>query len=108
VTTATTLAPGLAALPVADGLDWTAGASGQYGLLWWNNHDGALVGVPRDAFWAYGVKESFLAVIPSLDLVAVRAGDYLAPSKDPKRSDTYRNLVEPFLRPICESITDRP
>jgi len=104
VATATATPPGLEALPVADGLDWTAGASRHYGLLWWNNNDGAMPGVPRDAFWAYGMKESILAVIPSLGLVAVRAGDYLAPSEDPKRSDTYNNLVKPFLLPICQSV----
>lgn len=108
VTTATTIAARLPAMPVADGLDWTAGASGHYGLLWWNNRDGAIAGVPRDAFWAYGMKESFLAVISSLDLVAVRAGDYLAPSEDPRRSDTYNNLVKPFLLPICQSVEPVP
>ena len=62
-------------MPVEDGLLWSAGASSHYGLLWWNNNDGKIDGVPRDAFWSWGLKESFIIVIPSLDLVAVRAGD---------------------------------
>src|SRR4051794_9267476 len=31
------------------------GASKHYGLLWWNNNDGAMSGVPRDAFWSWGL-----------------------------------------------------
>ncbi len=104
VATATTAAPGIGTLPVTDGLDWTAGAARHYGLLWWNNNDGAMSGVPRDAYWTYGMKDSIIAVLPSLDLVAVRAGEYLAPSEDPKRGDTYNNLLKPFLLPICQSI----
>jgi CubicO group peptidase (beta-lactamase class C family) len=45
-----------------------------YGFLWWNNNDGAMAGVPRDAFWSWGKGESFILVVPSLDLVAARAG----------------------------------
>ena len=29
-------------------------ASDHYGLLWWNNADGTLPGVPRDAYWSWG------------------------------------------------------
>ena len=43
-------APGLAGLPVKT--PFTPGASKHYGLLWWNNGDGAISGVPRDAFWS--------------------------------------------------------
>ncbi|MGC9317954.1 MAG: serine hydrolase domain-containing protein, partial [Armatimonadota bacterium] len=45
-----------------------------YGLLWWNNADGTLGGVPRDAYWSWGLHESLIVVMPSLDLVIARAG----------------------------------
>lgn len=65
-------APGLAGLPVKT--TFTPGGSKHYGLLWWNNSDGAISGVPRDAFWSWGLGDSFILVIPSQDLVVARAG----------------------------------
>jgi CubicO group peptidase (beta-lactamase class C family) len=50
------------------------GANRHYGLLFWNNGDGAMAGVPRDAFWSWGLGDSFVLVVPSLGLVAARAG----------------------------------
>lgn len=52
-------------------------ASNSYGLLWWNNADGVLEGVPRDAYWSWGLYDSHIVVIPSLDLVIARAGKTL-------------------------------
>jgi CubicO group peptidase (beta-lactamase class C family) len=49
-------------------------ASRHYGLLWWTNADGTLLGVPADAYWSWGLWDSLIVVIPSLDLIAVRAG----------------------------------
>jgi CubicO group peptidase (beta-lactamase class C family) len=74
-------AHGLASLPVKDDLGWTGGASHHYGLLWWNNADGTIPEVPRDAFWTCRMKDGFLVVIPSLDLVVARAGEYLRPAR---------------------------
>src|SRR5688500_569272 len=45
-----------------------------YGLLWWNNADGTLPAVPRDAYWSWGLYDSIILVVPSLDLVVARAG----------------------------------
>ena len=45
-----------------------------YGLLWWNNADGTLTNVPRDAYWSWGLYDSLILVIPSLDIVVARAG----------------------------------
>lgn len=54
-----TAAPGIAGLPIID----TGGAphdsvypnaTSHLGLFWWNNADGTLPNVPRDAFWAWG------------------------------------------------------
>jgi CubicO group peptidase (beta-lactamase class C family) len=90
---ATCQAKGIDKLPVKDGLLWSAGASRHYGLLWWNNSDGAMDGVPRDAYWSYGLKESFIIVVPSLDLIAVRAGDFSAP---PNSSPTVNRTFSLF------------
>lgn len=47
-----------------------------YGHLWWTNRDGKALGpaVPTDAFYAHGLREKLLVVIPSLDMVVVRWG----------------------------------
>ena len=47
-------------------------ASSHYGLLWWNNGDGTLANVPRDAYWSWGLYDSLIFVVPSLDIVAAR------------------------------------
>lgn len=90
--------PGLQGLEIRDSLDHP-GAPDHYGLLWWNNSDGTLGDVPRDAFWAWGLQDSLIVVIPSLDLVVVRAGG------------GWRNgwnghyaVLAPFLEPIAQSV----
>jgi CubicO group peptidase (beta-lactamase class C family) len=80
-------------------------ASEHYGLLWWNNADGSMPNVPRDAFWAWGLYESLIVVIPSLDIVATRAswnGWQLVNDENPWTSD-YRYL-QPFIEPIAQSV----
>jgi CubicO group peptidase (beta-lactamase class C family) len=83
-------------------------ASEHYGLLWWNNNDGALTGVPRDAFWSWGLFDSLIVVIPSLDLVAARAGQ----SWDRKPGSDHYVVLAPFLRPLAAAAgfndEDRP
>ena len=75
------------------------GAAAHYGLLWWNNGDGALKGVPRDAFWSWGLYDSLIVVIPSLDLVVARAGKSFVSDWDAG----YAKL-EPFIRPLARSV----
>jgi CubicO group peptidase (beta-lactamase class C family) len=72
-------------------------ASDHYGLLWWNNADGTLKNVPKDAYWSWGLYDSLIVVIPSLDIVVARAG------KSWKRSggghyDVLRPLLEPIVK----------
>ena len=73
-------------------------ASDHYGLLWWNNSDGTLKNVPRDAYWSWGLYESLIVVIPSLDIVVARAG------KSWKRSwSGHYDVLQPFFEPIVAS-----
>ena len=88
-------------LPVGnDSTQGYSGASGHYGLLWWNNSDGSLEGVPRDAYWARGLYDSIILVIPSLDIIVARAGDSL---KDTPRFGGHR-VLEPFFNKIAASV----
>lgn len=74
-------------------------ASRHYGLLWWNNNDGSLSDVPRDAYWSWGLHDSLIVVIPSLKIVAVRTG------KSWPRADGARHydVLEPFIGAIARS-----
>lgn len=67
-------------------------ASAHYGLLWWNNGDGSLAKVPRDAYWSWGLYDSLIIVIPSLDIVVARAGGGF----DNSRGAAYSRL-QPFI-----------
>jgi len=89
--------PAVADLPVADPERYPQ-ASKHYGLLWWNNGDGAVKGVPRDTFWSWGLHDSLIVVIPSLDLVAARAGQGWREgwSADPE-------ILAPFLRALART-----
>jgi len=77
-------------------------ASDHYGLLWWNNADGTMVNVPRDAYWSWGLYDSLIVVIPSLDIVAARAGKSL----NKARNSNY-NAIEPFIEPIVLSLREK-
>ena len=74
-------------------------ASNHYGLLWWNNADGTMTKVPRDTYWSWGLYDSLIVVIPSLDIVAARAGKSL----NKKRNSDYK-AIEPFIEPIVLSV----
>ncbi len=76
-------------------------ASDHYGLLWWNNADGTMPRVPRDAYWSWGLYESLILVVPSLDIVAARAGG----SWHKKWTGAYK-VLEPFFEPIVASLKE--
>ncbi len=78
-------------------------ASNHYGLLWWNNGDGTLADVPRDAFWSWGLYDSLIVVVPSRDLVIARAGE----SWKRTGGDHY-DVLKPFLGPIARAVPERP
>jgi CubicO group peptidase (beta-lactamase class C family) len=77
-------------------------ASDHYGLLWWNNADASMARVPRDTYWSWGLYDSLIVVIPSLDVVASRAGKSL----NKERNSAYTS-IEPFIEPIALSVKDR-
>ena len=85
-------------LPVVGKIGAKPPASNHYGLLWWNNNDDAIAGVPRDAYWSWGLYDSFIVVIPSLDLVAARAG------KSWQRKGTDYDALAAFLQPVVASV----
>jgi len=74
-------------------------ASDHYGLLWWNNADGTLPEVPRDAYWSWGLHESLIVVIPSLDIVVARAGQSWS-----NNWAGHYDVLKPFLNPIVLSV----
>lgn len=76
-------------------------AARHYGLLWWNNNDGTLRGVPRDAYWSWGLYDSLIVVIPSLDLVVARAGQ----SWPRTPGAEHYAVLRPFLEPIVAAVT---
>lgn len=99
--------PEAATLGIRDPVNFPR-ATTNYGVLWWTNAEGLLADVPRDAFWAWGLGDSLIVVIPSLDIVVARAGNL--PPNPGWRGDwnaDYSVLV-PFLTPIAQSVTDAP
>lgn len=92
---------GVKGLPVLKQADY-GNASEHYGLLWWNNVDGTMPDVPRDAYWSWGLYDSLVVVIPSLDVVAARAGKSLAGDRSPHYAP-----IEPFMASIALSVKDR-
>lgn len=75
-------------------------ASDHYGYLWWNNGDGTLANVPRDAFWTWGLYDSITLVVPSLDLVVARTGQSW---KRAPRAGHY-DVLKPFFEPIVAAV----
>ncbi len=95
--------PHLKGLPVTREKDFGP-ASDHYGWLWWNNGDGSIANVPRDAYWSWGLYDSLIIVIPSLDLVVARAGK----SWKRKSGASHYAVLEPFLQPLVRAVTQQP
>jgi CubicO group peptidase (beta-lactamase class C family) len=90
-----------------------------YGYLWWVNSHGTPESynrygfklspifssdVPDDAFMAIGASFTFILVIPSLDLVAVRGGEgfHSIQSGDTRLSDMSRIFVDHIMASIAD------
>jgi CubicO group peptidase (beta-lactamase class C family) len=102
--------PENAALPVREPTEFPE-ANARYGVLWWTNATGALPNVPRDAYWAWGLNDSLIVVIPSLDLVIARAGP-TSPTNTPGQRvfgdrdwNSDYTVLAPFLDPIVQATT---
>ena len=80
------------------------GATTNYGMLWWTNATGQMADVPKDAYWAWGLHETFIIIVPSLNLVVVRAGTR-SWHTDPEGWNADYSVLAPFLTPIVKSIT---
>jgi CubicO group peptidase (beta-lactamase class C family) len=101
VTATSTTVKSVVGIPEVDAKRY-GNASDHYGLLWWNNADGTLKNVPRDAYWSWGLYESLIVVIPSLNIVVARAG------KSWKRDWAgHYDVLQPFFDPIVTSIRDK-
>jgi CubicO group peptidase (beta-lactamase class C family) len=80
-------------------------ANERYGLLWWTNETGALPApVPADTYWAWGLGDSLIVVIPSLNLVIARTGNDpdIRPHL-PKWRDSWNgqyDVLVDFIKPI--------
>lgn len=92
---------GVRGLPVIKPQDY-GNASDHYGLLWWNNADAAMKNVPRDTYWSWGLYDSLIVVIPSLDVVVARAGKSLH-----KGWNSHYAPIEPFIEPIAQSVKNQ-
>lgn len=78
-----------------------------YGMLWWTNATKQLADVPADAYWAWGLGDSLIIVIPSLDMVIARTGsnpdDATLPHWRSGWNGNY-SVLRPFLAPIVQSV----
>jgi len=93
---ASTTVSGVPGLPVRKPEEYGRAAD-HYGLLWWNNADGTLQGVPHDTYWAWGLYDSLIVVMPTLDVVVARAGQ----SWKRAASGDHYEVLKPFFRPIA-------
>jgi hypothetical protein len=75
-------------------------AAPHYGLLWWNNTDQTLPDVPTDAYWSWGLYDSLIVVVPSLDIVVARAGE----SWKREQGAEHYAVLRPFLAPVVQSV----
>lgn len=83
-------------------------SSDHYGLLWWNNADGSLKNVPRDAYWSWGLHDSLILIVPSLDIVASRTGRSWPRKKGAATYDVLRPFFEPIVSAVRKATTPGP
>jgi CubicO group peptidase (beta-lactamase class C family) len=89
-----------AALPDATNFP---GATTNYSILWWTNATGQIAGVPTDAYWAWGLHETFIIIVPSKDLVIARAGDHAWHPTNSENWNADYQVLAPFITPIVQA-----
>jgi CubicO group peptidase (beta-lactamase class C family) len=77
---------------------WPAATAG-----WRTNFDGVWPSVPRDAFVGAGAGHQLLLVVPSLDLVVVRLGEFLGDRGEEFWTALYRHAFLPLMESLIES-----
>jgi CubicO group peptidase (beta-lactamase class C family) len=98
----------IAGLAIVDEPDFPR-ATSDYGVLWWTNATGQLPNVPRDAYWAWGLHENLIIVIPSLDLVIATARPVTAVNAPGRTWGEFGwngdyAVLAPFLDPIVDAV----
>ena len=96
-------APNVSGLPVYKPEEYSKAAN-HYGLLWWNNADETIEGLPLDTYWSWGLYDSLIVVMPSLDIVVARAGQSWKRAKGAEHYD----VLKPFLMPIVSAVNPVP
>ncbi|HEU4602780.1 MAG TPA: serine hydrolase [Steroidobacteraceae bacterium] len=91
-------------------------ATSSYGVLWWTNKPNSegvkpMPNVPDDAFWAWGLGDSVIVVIPSKELVIARAQIIKVNDNNFETGLNGRegwngdaSVLEPLVQPVVESI----
>jgi CubicO group peptidase (beta-lactamase class C family) len=79
-----------------------------YAFYWGSNALGTYSDIPKDAYWALGLGDSFVVVCPSLDIVAVRLGLGNKKSQLPGGDDDWGKRVEGFFRLVVRAVQDPP
>jgi hypothetical protein len=71
------------------------------GLCWWTNLTGVWPKVPRDAFRGGGAGNQLLLVIPSLEVIIVRNGEWLDQGNENAESDhVFGPVIEAMVRQV--------
>jgi CubicO group peptidase (beta-lactamase class C family) len=93
--------PELKTVPVfsTNGKNEFGPAPQHYSTLWWNNADGTIPEIPRSAFWAWGLYDSLIFIVPDYDLVAVRAGESWKRTPNANHYD----VLKPFFVPLVSA-----
>ncbi|MDR1493977.1 MAG: beta-lactamase family protein [Planctomycetaceae bacterium] len=86
-----------------DGKNDFGTAPQHYSALWWNNADGTISEIPRNAFWAWGLHDSLIFVAPEYDLVAVRAGE----SWKRMPNANHYDVLKPFFTPLVSALREK-
>jgi CubicO group peptidase (beta-lactamase class C family) len=77
-----------------------------YAFYWGSNGRRTFPGMPDDAYWAFGLGDSFVVVCPSLDIVAVRLGVGSLDSQLPggHGPEDWGGRVEGFFRLVAAAV----